>query len=214
MTLFNSIYSMYYKVRFGKPIIVVSGLPRSGTSMIMQMMEAGGLEIITDQIRKTDDDNPKGYYELERVKDIDKEKEKGWLGNYKGKAIKIISFLLRDLPVTLNYKVIFIERCLDEILVSQNKMLINRGEKGKIVSDKKMKKNYENHLWRVKYFLKKTPNFDTLYIYFRDVIQSPKEQAMRIYDFLHIALDVEAMARVADKKLYRNRLEQKNYAQR
>ena len=203
---------MYYRIRFGKPIIVVSGLPRSGTSMIMQMLEAGGLEVIADQVRKADDDNPKGYYELERVKDLDKEKEKAWLRNYKGKAIKIISFLLRDLPITMNYKVIFIERCLDEILVSQNKMLINRGEKGKIVSDKKMKQNYENHLWRVKYLLKNTPNFETLYISFRDVIQSPKEQAMRIYNFLHIALYVEAMTRVADKKLYRNRFEKTNYA--
>jgi hypothetical protein len=206
MIHFKSIYSIYYKIRFGKPIIVVSGLPRSGTSMIMQMLEAGGLEIVTDHIRKTDDDNPKGYYELERVKDLDKENNKGWLGKYKGKAIKIISFLLRDLPVTLNYKVIFIERCLDEILLSQNKMLINRGENGKIISDQKMKKNYENHLWRVKYFLKNTPNFDTLYINFRDVIQSPKKQALQIYNFLNSTPNMEAMARSVDKKLYRNRL--------
>ena len=172
------------------------------------------MEIISDQIRKADNDNPKGYYELERVKDIDKDNDKSWLSNYKGKAIKIISFLLRDLPATLNYKVIFIERNLDEILLSQNKMLINRGEKGKIVSDQKMKKNYENHLWRVKYFLNNTPNFNTLYIDFRDVIQSPREQAMRIYNFLNVALDIEAMTKVADKKLYRNRLEKLKYARR
>lgn len=173
--------------------------------MIMQMLEVGGLPVVTDQIRQADEDNPKGYYELERVKELDKNTDKLWLKEHKGKVIKIISFLLNYLPLDLNYKVVFIERDLDEIINSQNKMLTNRGEAGNLVDDDKMKKNYANHLWRVKYFLQHTPNFDPLFLQYRDILQDPGEQAERLNRFFNRRLDVASMTKVVDHSLYRNR---------
>ncbi len=116
------------RLRYGPPIVVVSGLPRSGTSMAMKMLEAGGLAIVTDNVRAADDDNPRGYYEDERVKDLARDANREWLRDARGKAIKIISFLLKDLPPDNNYKVLFMERDLGEVLASQQKMLDHRGE--------------------------------------------------------------------------------------
>jgi hypothetical protein len=81
---------------------IVSGLPRSGTSMMMKMLEAGGMEALTDNIRKADIDNPKGYYEFERVKQI--KEDQAWLDDAKGRAVKMVSMLLLDLPEGYNYK--------------------------------------------------------------------------------------------------------------
>jgi len=98
--------SIYYRIRYGRPVVLVSGLPRSGTSMLMQMLEKGGMPIVTDKIRTPDEDNPKGYHEFERIKELDKTSDKSWLKNYRGQVIKTISFLLQDLPLDLNYQVI------------------------------------------------------------------------------------------------------------
>lgn len=195
----------YHRIKYGEPLIVVSGLPRSGTSMIMQMLGAGGLQLATDKLREIDNDNPRGYYELERVKEIDKGGDKSWLKAYKGKALKIISFLLRDLPPDLNYKVIYISRNIDEVLISQNKMLIHRGQKIDSTSDEKTKKNYENHLWRVRYFLENTLNYEVLYIDYHDIIKFPMNKSKQINNYLKNRLDIEAMASVVDSDLYRNR---------
>src|SRR5215813_9969746 len=131
--------SLYYRLRYGRPIVLVSGLPRSGTSMLMQMLEKGGMPIVTDQIRTPDEDNPKGYHEFERIKELDKTSDKSWLKQYRGRVIKTISFLLQDLPLDLNYQVLFMRRNLDEILRSQNKMLERNGAADNLVPDEKMR---------------------------------------------------------------------------
>src|SRR5919108_966564 len=97
---------VYRRLRYGKPIVVVSGLPRSGTSMAMKMLEAGGLAVVTDGLRAADEDNPKGYYEDERVKDLYEASDKRWLREARGRVVKIISFLLKSLPSDNNYKVL------------------------------------------------------------------------------------------------------------
>jgi len=195
----------YARIKYGKPIILVSGLPRSGTSMMMKMLDAAGMEIVCDGIRTADEDNPKGYYEFERVKDLDKDKDKSWLGESKGKVIKIISFLLKDLPLTCNYRVIFMLRDLEEIIASQNKMLVRRGEPTDTASDEKMIKNYEKHLRKVKFLLAKEPNFEVLYVKHRDCLERPLDEANRLNRFLGGSFDVEKIAGVVDESLYRNR---------
>ena len=114
------------RLRYGRPIVVVSGLPRSGTSMMMQMLQAGGLEILTDAVRTPDGSNPKGYFEFEAVKDLDKGPPPAWLTGARGKAVKIVSSLVRWLPESHDYQVIFMRRDLDEVILSQNKMLVDR----------------------------------------------------------------------------------------
>ncbi len=117
---------LYRKIRFGKPIVVVSGLPRSGTSMTMKMLSEGGLELVTDGIRTADDSNPKGYYELETVKELGKTTDLSWLHDARGKAIKVISYLLRFMPQTFNYRVIFMHRNLHGVIAVRNKMRATR----------------------------------------------------------------------------------------
>jgi hypothetical protein len=199
-----AITRLYRRLRFGKPVIVVSGLPRSGTSMTMQMLEAGGVEILTDGVREADESNPVGYYELEKVKELDKGGDKSWLTEAKGKAVKIISYLLPHLPETLNYKILFMHRDLDEIIASQNKMLELRGEPQE-TSDERTRELFEDHLWRARRLLAHRSCFDVLEVSHRDVINQPREQAGRLDRFLGGGLVVESMTAVVDERLYRNR---------
>ena len=135
-------------------VTLVSGLPRSGTSMMMKMLEAGGLTVMTDAIRQADIDNPKGYYEYERVKNLEKETDKSYVREARGKVLKVISFLLKDLPEDNYYRVIFMRRHLDEVIASQNKMLDRRGEDA-IQDRETMAEAYRNHLAAVKILIRK-----------------------------------------------------------
>jgi hypothetical protein len=191
-------------MRYGKPVIVVSGLPRSGTSMAMQMLEATGVEIVSDGVRAADESNPPGYYELEKVKELDKTGDASWLKDAKGKAVKVISYLLPHLPETLNYKILFMHRDLDEIIASQNKMLVQRGEPQES-GDERMRELFEDHLWKAKRLFARRSGFGVLDVSHRDVIEDPREQAQRINTFLGGGLDLESMAAVVDERLYRNR---------
>ncbi len=197
--------SLYYRIRYGRPVVLVSGLPRSGTSMLMQMLERGGMPIVTDKLRTPDEDNPRGYHEFERVKELDKTKDKGWLKDYRGQVIKLISFLLQDLPLDLNYQVLFMRRNLDEVLRSQNKMLERKGAGDMPIPDEKMRQNYELHLQKVYYRLRHTPNFRVLYLDYPNVVKEPRREATRITEFLARNLDIEAMASAVESSLYRNR---------
>ena len=186
-------------------IIIVSGLPRSGTSMMMQMLETGGLEILTDNIRTADQDNPKGYYEFEVVKKLAKDENKEWLNGAKGKVVKVISQLLKDLPQEHNYRVIFMHRKMEEILFSQKQMLIRRGAPTDSISNEELAKLFQKHLDQVESWLKKQPNFDVLYISYNEVLKDPEEFVDRVNKFLRGHLDVDSMKSVVDKSLHRQR---------
>ena len=202
--MINSLNQILRRWRFGNPIVVVSGLPRSGTSMAMKMLDAAGIPMVVDGIRTADEDNPKGYFELERVKDLAQESDWSWLLDARGKAIKIISYLLRDLPPDHNYKVIFMRRELTEVLASQAKMLERRGEPNE-VDDEKMIELYQNDLWKAKYLLKHNSHFDFLEITYHEVLGDPMAQAHKMNEFLGSRYDPETMAAAVDPSLYRNR---------
>jgi len=172
--------------------------------MMMKMLGAGGLELATDEIRSADEDNPKGYFELEKVKELDKSQEKSWVAEYRGRVIKVISFLLMDLPEGSAYKVIFMRRNLDEVIASQNKMLDRRGEpRGD--DDDKMIGLYKTHLSKVEFLLRERKNYESLYVDYKQALEQPREHADRVRRFLDMPLDVERMAGVVDPDLYRNR---------
>ena len=182
-------------------ITIVSGLPRSGTSMMMKMLAAGGLEPLTDNIRTADEDNPKGYFEFERVKQI--ETDKSWLEDARGRVVKLISALLKHLPQSYNYKIIFMRRAMPEILASQRQMLIRRGEKADAVPDDKMALMFDKHVAQVEAWLAEQPNIDVLYVSYNDVMTDPRAHAERIDSFLGGSLRVDEMVGVVDRALYR-----------
>jgi hypothetical protein len=194
-------------LRYGAPITVVSGLPRSGTSMAMKMLEAGGMQVVTDGERRADDQNPNGYYELEAVKGLDKDGDTSWLLDARGKAVKVISHLLTWLPETYDYRVIFMERSLDEIIASQNKMLGQRGHAADASDAEGARRAFQRHLDQTMQFLAHRPCFRTLTVGYAEAVQNPQAAAQRIAAFLGNRLDVAAMAAVADAALYRNRRE-------
>lgn len=202
MSLF--VHKLYRRLRYGDPLIVVSGLPRSGTSMIMQMLEAGGVEIVADFERAADPDNPEGYYELERVKKIDHGDDTAWLVDVRGKVIKIVSHYLRYLPDTNNYRVIFVHRDFDEVLASQAKMLERRREDSG-TDDARMKELYIDHLAKAARELAFRACFATLDLQHRTTVRDPLAAAAHINRFLGGALDEGAMAAVVNPDLYRNR---------
>ncbi len=186
-------------------ITIVSGLPRSGTSMMMRMLETGGIAVVTDGIRAADEDNPQGYYEFERVKQLEHDKE--WLRDARGKAVKMISALLKHLPPEYRYRVVFMRRNIDEVLASQRRMLLRRGEAADAVPDKRMAALFERHVEQVTAWIAEQPNMKVLYVDHGKVLEEAESQIRRITEFLARPLDAQAMAAVVDPSLYRQRQE-------
>jgi len=184
-------------------VTIVSGLPRSGTSLMMSMLEAGGMEVLTDHIRTPDEDNPKGYYEFERVRQI--EHDQAWLVDAKGRAVKMIAELLKYLPPGYTYKVIFMRRTMKEILASQKRMLVRRGEPTEKVSDEEMAAMFQRYLNRVDAWLAGQPNIEVMYVSYNRLLDGPAVQLDNVSQFLGGALDVEQMIRVIEPSLYRQR---------
>jgi len=185
-------------------IIVVSGLPRSGTSMMMKMLEAGGQPIMTDNLREADANNPNGYYEFERVKELSNG-DYGWLPEAGGKVVKIVTGLIMELPSEYKYKVIFMQRAMKEVLSSQKKMLGRLGKEDDKVEDEKMKKIYQEHLKQVNAWIAKQPNIDVLYVNYNTMLGNPLESLLKVNEFLGGEMDVNIMAGVVNKELYRER---------
>jgi hypothetical protein len=185
-------------------IVVVSGLPRSGTSMMMGMLEAGGLTLLKDDIREADDDNPEGYFEFERVKKL-REGDFDWLPDAQGKVVKIISYLLLSLPETHNYRVIFMQRKLAEIMASQRKMLVRRGEDPDKVREEELGSILENHLRQVDAWIEGQANVERIKVDYNHMITDPEADILRVNQFLGGKLNVDKMAQIIDPSLYRQR---------
>lgn len=185
-------------------IIVVSGLPRSGTSMMMKMLEAGGQPILTDNLREADANNPNGYYEFERVKQLP-DGDYGWVAEAGGKVVKIVTGLIMNLPSDAKYKVIFMQRAMKEVLSSQKKMLGRLGREDDRVEDEKMKKIYQEHLKQVNAWISKQPNIEVLYVNYNTMLGNPLESLIKVNEFLGGEMDVNVMAGVINKELYRER---------
>ena len=199
-----SLKQFFRRIKYGEPIVVVSGLPRSGTSMAMKMLAAGGMGRVIDDKRIADEDNPKGYFEDERVLGLGENEDRRWLKEARGKAIKIIAFLLGYLPETNNYKVIFMDRDYEEVLASQKKMLDRRGEKSESEDDR-MIELYDENLSKIRFQLRYRECYDVIHLKYHEAIADPRATARKICEFVGQDMDQEAMAAVVDKSLYRNR---------
>lgn len=195
---------LFQRLRYGEPVVVVSGLPRSGTSMLMAMLEAGGLPLLTDEQRHADPDNPRGYFEMESVKSLGEQQDKTWVRNARGKGLKVISYLLKELPDDNAYRVLFARRDLAEVIRSQNVML-ERQQQPNPVDDAKALDLFRKHLVNVQLLVRSKRNFQLLEVAHRDALADPRRTAVAINGFLGGHLDVERMAAVVDRELYRNR---------
>jgi hypothetical protein len=184
-------------------VIIVSGLPRSGTSMMMRMLEAGGLVVVTDNVRLPDKDNPNGYYEYEKVKKM--KDDATWLGIAKGKVIKIVSMSLPYLPPNYNYKIILMQRHTKEILASQRRMLDRLERTDNNLSDSELEKLYYKHIKQTEQWLTKQKNIDFIMISYNELLEKPYGLSEVVNKFLCQRLDIEKMAQVVDVSLYRQR---------
>lgn len=184
-------------------ITIVSGLPRSGTSMMMKMLEAGGLPALTDGLRAADTDNPEGYYEFERVKKI--REDKSWLPSARGKAVKMIYALLYDLPGGYDYRVLMMRRNIDEVVASQARMLERSGRPGANLPPDKLKAVFAQHLRKIDDWLRTQPDFAVLDVDYNAMLTEPGPGIESVHAFLGAGLDTQAMADVVNPALYRNR---------
>jgi hypothetical protein len=195
---------IFKRFQKSQPVItIVSGLPRSGTSMMMKVLEAGGMEVFTDNLRVADEDNPKGYFELEQVKAL-KDGDDSWVVDAPGKVVKVISSLLEYLPSAYRYKIVFMRRAIPEILASQKQMLIRRGEPSE-GDEQKMAEQFQEHLKRVRVWLANQPNMEILYVDYNTLMADPNPEIKTVAEFLGLTDHLEAMLAVPDKKLYRQK---------
>jgi hypothetical protein len=183
-------------------IIIVSGLPRSGTSLMMQMLDNGGIEVVTDHLRAPDTDNPRGYFELEKVKRI--KEDASWLPETRGKAFKMVSLLLYDLPPSERYRIIFMERDLEEMLVSQDKMLRRLNQPS--APREAVSRAFQMHLDKMRTWLAGQDHIVVLRMCYGDLLANPRVQVERLNAFLDGRLDLEGALGTIDPSLYRNRM--------
>ncbi len=184
-------------------ITVVSGLPRSGTSLMMQMLGAGGMPILSDGERRADVDNPRGYLEWERIKQLPKDPAS--IAEAEGKAVKVISQLLLSLPPQHEYRVIFMQRPLPEVMASQDEMLRRRGNFDPGEDHSVVARAFQDHLSDVYAWLHGKAHVRVSRVQYHAVLRAPKETAETVARFLEVPLDVEAMVRQVDGSLYRQR---------
>ena len=189
-------------------ITIVSGLPRSGTSLMMQMLAAGGIPPLTDAQRASDESNPRGYLELEAVKRL--KADKSWLPQARGKAVKVIHLLLPELigqgvPEDLRFRVVMMRRPVAEVVASQRAMLARQGKAAAALPDAQLGKLFTDQLERVERLLADHPAFEVCPVQYPVLVADPAAEAARVNVFLGGSLDEAAMARSVDPALYREK---------
>lgn len=184
-------------------ITIVSGLPRSGTSLMMQMLVAGGMTALSDGERQADTDNPRGYLEWERIKQLPN--DPACIAEGEGKVVKVISRLLLSLPPGHEYRIIFMQRPLPEVLASQDQMLRRRGTHKEGTNPAAISAAFEKHLREVYAWMDGTSHVKVLRVQYHEVLSNPKGASERLAEFLGIPLNAEAMTQQVDASLYRNR---------
>ena len=181
-------------------IIIVTGLPRSGTSMLMQMLAAGGVPLLTDGKREADEDNPRGYFEYAAAKQL--QKNNTWLSEARGKAVKIIAQLLTYMPSRYSYRILFLERDMDEVLKSQRAMLARQGKKGADLAHDRLKEIFTRQVQEVKKKLT-ARNIPALFVDYGECVKQPRKWAARMNAFLGGFFDEDKMAAAIDPALKR-----------
>jgi hypothetical protein len=185
-------------------ITVVSGLPRSGTSLAMQMLRAGGVPVLADDARPADADNPAGYLEYAPV--ARSARDASWVASAPGHAVKVIYALVRHLPATHAYRVLWMRRDLGEVIASQQAMLARRGALDDAgLRPERLAEVFAQQLAECEAWIAQQPSFRLRALDYAAMIADPPRAAQEIDAFLGGGLDVAAMASVVDAALYRQR---------
>ncbi len=185
-------------------LTIVSGLPRSGTSMMMRMLDMGGLPVMIDEIREADEDNPRGYYEFEPVKQT--QKDASWVSDSPGKCVKMVYSLLYDMPADYSYRVLFMRREMSEVLASQRVMLERHGtETGGAAADEQMAALFRSQLADFENWVAEQSNIEMIEVSYNRMLSEPEAEISNVNAFLDGDLDTEAMRAVVEPQLYRNR---------
>ena len=184
-------------------VTIVSGLPRSGTSMMMRMLSEGGIPPLIDNIRKADQDNPEGYYEFEPVKQT--KKDASWLNQAPGKVVKMVYRLLYDLPPGYEYRVVFMRRKLEEVIKSQEVMLERKGKPGGDMSDERLIGMFRDEIARCDEWVKQQPHFFMLSVDYNEMVKNPEPLVDQLNAFLGGSLNRAKMLAVVNPQLYRQR---------
>jgi hypothetical protein len=184
-------------------ITIVSGLPRSGTSLMMQMLAAGGMPVLTDGERQADPDNPRGYFEWERIKLLPR--EPNCIAKAEGKVVKVVSQLLFALPAGREYRIVFMQRPLEEVVASQAEMIRRRGTTGAALAPAALIAGLGAHLNQINAWLRDKANISVHRVEHHDVLREPARISESIQQFLGCPLDVVAMSQQIDGSLYRQR---------
>jgi hypothetical protein len=167
------------------------------------MLSAGGLDILTDDIRPRDENNPKGYMEYQKVKSL--ATDNSWLNEGQNKVIKVIVQLLQYLPANFQYKVIFMEREMEEVIRSQQIMLGKKADIEKKIYPTALAETFKKQLEKTQSWINSNPQFEVMYVSYAEAIKNPSEIAENISLFLDFELNTKAMTAVIDSALYRNR---------
>lgn len=184
-------------------VTIVSGLPRSGTSLMMRMLETGGIEVLSDGLRDANEDNPNGYYEYEPVKAL--AEDKAWVPAAMGRAVKVIYKLVYELPADLPYRILFMQRDLEEVLRSQETMMRRDGLDPDAIGRDVLLRLFQTDVLNFEGWAAAQPNIAMLRVGYRDLVERPRDTLRAVDGFLGGGLDIDAMAGVADGRLYRNR---------
>ena len=184
-------------------VTIVSGLPRSGTSMMMRMLEAGGISPVVDGERKANADNPMGYYEFEPVKAL--KEDSSWVADSTGQAVKVIYKLVYDLPNNVPYRIVFMQRDIEEVLSSQEKMMRRDGLDPDTIGRDLLYNLFQTDVMDFRRWAEVQGNIQIMYADYRRMVDEAEEMSRHIAEFLGQDLDIPAMASVVDPDLYRNR---------
>jgi LPS sulfotransferase NodH len=186
-------------------VTVVSGAPRSGTSLMMRMLDAGGIPALTDGQRPPDAYNPHGYFEYRPVKRLALGDDASWIEAARGHAVKVIYRLLTYLPPRMSYRIVFMERDLEEVFASQRDMLRAQGDAAASQESARVIPAMAAELRIVRDWLACQPNMSVLAVPYAELVRDPLTWARQVSRFLGGGLDEAAMAAAVDPSLYRHR---------
>ena len=182
-------------------MVVVSGLPRSGTSMLMRVLRGGGVPLMVDDIRAADENNKLGYFEFEPVKSLGSgvARDLSWIAEARGKGVKVVAPLLRHLPAGIPARIIVLHRPLAQVLASQEAMKERLGTAGRSTSTAMLARRYATEMERIDGLVAARPAWRVLHVSYERMLADPAGECRRIGVFLGDRFDADRAAAGVDR---------------